>query len=478
MSARRLIRQKHSLVLILAALQLCVLVAGCVWLGTWLESRLTLALRQQVLDDNAQVAAQLGRMIELMRPANFERGTSEWTQLQEIVEGISLPNDGFVCIIGNADGRLICHPDLRKSGRTEPMSPAMAMLNSNQTQQQIQMADGQGWSTMPDGNHLIAVRNLQAFGVRVLAHQKEAGLVTAVRRMIRPVMPVGLAIAALMTLLEISAAVCLINRYENRLALMNEQLEDLVEVRTRALMKTRNAVIFGLAKLAESRDTDTGDHLDRIQSFVTILARQLRPVCPELTEDVIANLALASSLHDIGKVGVPDAILLKPGKLTSTERAEMEQHAKTGAECLSAIMNQLGEDDFLSTSHDVALCHHERFDGTGYPQRLRGREIPMSARIVALADVYDALISPRCYKAPMPHAEAREIILLNRGRHFDPVVVEAFLRSEQQFEAICLDLQTEHFKRQCTSLNEATLSETPSLPPQPRTVQQLSTTNS
>ena len=212
----------------------------------------------------------------------------------------------------------------------------------------------------------------------------------------------------------------------------------------RELVKTQNAVIFGLARLAESRDNDTGQHLDRIRLYVTILAEDIASDHPDFMDsDFIHNLGLASSLHDIGKVGIPDSVLLKPGKLTPEERSIMELHTLIGGECLDAIQARLGDNEFMETARQVAYHHHERWDGTGYPHSLRGEEIPLVARIVAVADVYDALTSKRPYKKAMSHIESREIIVSGKGRHFDPQLVDCFLRHEEEFSAIAASHQTE-----------------------------------
>ena len=191
--------------------------------------------------------------------------------------------------------------------------------------------------------------------------------------------------------------------------------------------------VFGLAKLAESRDNDTGEHLDRIRLYVTILAAQIEKVGEKRGKNYIETMALASSLHDIGKVGIPDSVLLKPGHFTGEEREIMETHAALGGDCLKAIGKQLGDDDFLQLARDIAYGHHEKWDGSGYPFGIAGDAIPISARIVALADVYDALRSRRPYKNPMPHEKAKAIIIEGRGSHFDPQVVDAFIQCEELF---------------------------------------------
>jgi putative two-component system response regulator len=204
----------------------------------------------------------------------------------------------------------------------------------------------------------------------------------------------------------------------------------------RELTRTRNAVIFGLAKLAESRDNDTGEHLDRIRKYVEIISRDLANHCNDIDEEFTRNISLASSLHDIGKVGIPDSILLKPGRLTPEERSMMQIHTLIGGECLDAIHARLGNNPFMHMARQIAYYHHERWDGEGYPHQLKEYDIPLVARIVAVADVYDALTSKRPYKRAMSHLESRAIIVSGSGSQFDPEVVAAFIRHEDEFEAI------------------------------------------
>lgn len=213
-------------------------------------------------------------------------------------------------------------------------------------------------------------------------------------------------------------------------------------VAMRQLAHTRDALILGLAKLADFRDSDTGKHLERISAFSGMLARAYElpadaPVSGSIAdgpigEDWITTLELASSLHDIGKVGIPDDILLKPGPLTTTEREIMQRHTEIGADTLIEISERLGKDDLVAMALVVALQHHERWDGSGYPMGLSGYDIALAARIVALADFYDALTSDRVYKSASTHEETRKLILENRGRHVDPAVVDAFERIHER----------------------------------------------
>lgn len=219
--------------------------------------------------------------------------------------------------------------------------------------------------------------------------------------------------------------------------------ERLIADRKADMLSARNTLIFALAKLAESRDTDTGEHLERIAAYSRVLAEQLRASRPELDDQWIMNLQLASSLHDIGKVGIPDGVLLKAGKLTPDERKIIEKHPAIGAEALDAILARQPEDVLLRMARNIAACHHERWDGGGYPAGLRGDQIPLEARIVSVVDVYDALTSKRVYKPAMSHSEAMAIITSGRGTQFDPDLVDAMLKCELVFQAAGMALQQE-----------------------------------
>ena len=218
-------------------------------------------------------------------------------------------------------------------------------------------------------------------------------------------------------------------------------LEAEVERRTAHVRAIQDVTIMALASLAETRDNETGSHILRTQHYVRALAEELRHhprFADFLTDGVIDLLYKSAPLHDIGKVGIPDAILLKPGKLTAEEWEIMKTHATLGSDSLARAEDRLDGDtpSFLRFAREIADAHHEKWDGSGYPRGLKGEEIPVSARLMALADVYDALISKRVYKEPMSHEQAVAIILDGRGRHFDPDVADAFLRLAERFQQI------------------------------------------
>ncbi|HLJ09900.1 MAG TPA: HD domain-containing phosphohydrolase [Planctomycetaceae bacterium] len=204
-------------------------------------------------------------------------------------------------------------------------------------------------------------------------------------------------------------------------------------------LESRDVTIFSLAKLTESRCPETGAHLERIREYCRVIARHLsrqEKFRDQVDGDYAQLIYLTSPLHDIGKVGIPDSVLLKPGPLEPEEYEIMKSHAQIGAETLDAAARLQPEAEFLRMARDIALTHHERYDGSGYPRGLAGREIPLCGRIVAVADVYDALTTQRVYKAAMPHEVARSVILDGSGVHFDPDIVDAFLKNEADFIAI------------------------------------------
>lgn len=189
---------------------------------------------------------------------------------------------------------------------------------------------------------------------------------------------------------------------------------------------TRHALTVQRAGLGDLRCADTRSHMERICGYALVLAEALRDGYDEIDDDWVEAVCLASLLHDIGKVGVPDRVLLKPGRLTASERWEMQRHPLIGAETIGEIRGRRGEDAILDMAFEVVLSHHERWDGTGYPHGLSGDEIPLAARVVAVVDVYDALRSERVYKAGMSHGKAMALIGELSGAHFDPAIVAAF----------------------------------------------------
>jgi HD-GYP domain-containing protein (c-di-GMP phosphodiesterase class II) len=228
----------------------------------------------------------------------------------------------------------------------------------------------------------------------------------------------------------------------------NQMIASLGE-RTALLQRTQDATILSLASLAETRDNETGAHILRTQRYVRALAMRLRDhprFRADLGDEAIELIYKSAPLHDVGKVGIPDAILLKPGKLTDEEWAVMRTHPLLGALALQNAEDELGSNSFLRHAREIALTHHEKWDGSGYPAGLVGDAIPVSGRLMAVADVYDALITKRVYKPAWSHERAAKTVRDGAGSHFDPAVVAAFTAAEEEFRAIAQQFSDEQYE--------------------------------
>ncbi len=230
-----------------------------------------------------------------------------------------------------------------------------------------------------------------------------------------------------------------LRRLQLELKKHNLHLEELVTEKVREISDSQLATIHALSKLVESRDDDTGHHIERTQIFSKALAETLRKnprYAGSINDTFVENIYRASPLHDIGKVGIFDNILLKPGKLTVEEFEIMKTHTIIGANTLQSARNKYPKNAFINMGISIARSHHERWDGSGYPDGLVGEDIPFSARIMAVSDVYDALRSKRPYKPAFTHEKSCEIIMEGAGQHFDPAVIEAFTAVEAEFDNI------------------------------------------
>jgi len=238
-------------------------------------------------------------------------------------------------------------------------------------------------------------------------------------------------------------------RLSNEIVQKNEQLENwnrmleqLVDERTEEINLTQEATILSMCALTETRDNETGNHIIRTQNYVKLLAEELakkEEYSVTLPPSEVDLLYKSAPLHDIGKVGIPDHILRKAGTLTKVEFEVMKDHTTLGRDAIAKAAAKLGETSFLTVASEIAYSHHEKWDGSGYPQGLKGEEIPLAARIMAFADVYDALINQRCYKENIDHDRAVAIIMSERGKHFQPSLVDIFLNLQNEFKMIALD---------------------------------------
>jgi len=220
-----------------------------------------------------------------------------------------------------------------------------------------------------------------------------------------------------------------------------EKLEEYVHTQSKELrdqneriIRIQNNTIVSLSNLVENRDEDTGDHVLRTRDYVELIARKAQAAgsFPELNEEIIQLYIKAAPMHDIGKIVVPDAVLKKPGRLTPEEFELIKLHTSKGGKIVEDVLGAAEDEKYVTITKEIATSHHEKFDGSGYPYGLSGENIPLSARIMAIADVYDALVSPRCYKEPMPEDEAFKIISESAGKHFDPVLAQLFVEARDE----------------------------------------------
>jgi response regulator RpfG family c-di-GMP phosphodiesterase len=409
----------------------------------WLHGVFDAFIERNVGAQDRLLAYELERQIDEASITSVEPGTLGWDRLQELCENTKAPNAGFVSVLRLDTGALACHAQLREDPSLLRSFPGrLPLVTSTGVKPLVEVAREASENDQPlvtgeieIGGRLFAVTclNLPKLNAVLAVHQDKASIARMSGELVNPLLQAGLVLTLSVVAATGLLTVFLVRRFETTLMAVNESLEREVDLRTDSLVRTRNAVVFGLAKLSESRDKDTAGHLERIRAYVTILSSEMAKSNSEIDHHYVANLAVASALHDVGKVGLPDAVLLKTDRLTPSERKAMQMHTELGGECLAAIGRQLGEDDFLELGQQIALAHHEQWDGSGYPRGLRGREIPLAARITALADVYDALTSHRPYRPALSHAEAREWIVTHYGTQFDPEVVEAFVAREQEF---------------------------------------------
>ena len=435
------------IVILISSVQTVLLLIAVLTLFSWFSSQTEETVAKQACGDNQVISRQIADAIERAEIRNTQSGSDDHQRMLALLSEVEMPNHGFVCIVGAKQARSIAYfPVHHELSETEFDKTILLPLINNQPatgnsllqsiNNQIGSRKAVGRIKVDGRQHFVSAEYLPQLNSVLVVGQQRNKLLGAISNTMAFGKKFVFAATLLIGLACISLIVSSLNRMSAKVDNISAGLENQVSQRERELVKTQNAVIFGLAKLAESRDNDTGEHLDRIRSYVTILAKDLSQIVPEIDEEFVYNLALASSLHDIGKVGIPDSILLKPGRLTQEEREVMELHALIGGECLEAIQSRLGDNVFMQMAKQVAYYHHEWWNGRGYPHQLSGIKIPLVARIVAVADVYDALTSKRPYKQPMSHLESKAIICSGSGTQFDPEVVAAFLRHEDEFEAI------------------------------------------
>ncbi len=438
--ARRTKRSRRLWLGASIGVQAVLLAAGLAITFGFTRAQVAEKFRDEILSSNIRTAQAVSERLATQVTKKIAFQSPEWESAQSVIESLNLPAGGYACIIDD-ENAVLCHPDIRKDPGLRNMNLGDQELVTTEPAKPIRIRDlskteiASGKITFNGiDTHYVASRTLPGLNARILVHQPVGGLLTAGEAATSGMLMVSVGIGGVVLLSTGVLSAVLMRRHDRELECINQGLEAEVSERVQQALGLRDALIFGLAKLADYRDTDTGTHLERIAEYCVILCDQIAEQCPAVDDSFTQCLRIASAMHDIGKVGVEDEVLLKPGKLTDEERLRMQRHPNIGADTLIAIRERMGSDELIEMSIVVALQHHERWDGKGYPLGIAGDEIQLPARIVALADVYDALTSKRVYKPAMDHDKAVSIITEGRGSQFDPLVVDAYLACADRFE--------------------------------------------
>ncbi len=413
------------------------LIQAVIFIGGWVvvyestHESVAESVQEVILQANVAAAESIVDVLGGL-PSVDVSGSEDWERTQKVIENLDLGGDGFACVL-DSDGNISCHPDIREQPELRNVKLGVEPFRrvGGEAQGTVGSAiDGSVQTGLielsTDGLHYLATIKDPSSKAQLVVHQPVSGLAAASTIVTPELLIRMLIVGGLLMGLTTILALALTRAHNRSVASWDDELADLVADRTDELLQSHRTILSGVAKLAEHRDTDTGQHVERICQFTGLLAEEWRRRFGGLSRQWIQDVRLAASMHDIGKVSIPDSILLKPGPLTNAEFTEMKLHTEVGERALMSVRNQLHDTTLLDIGIEIAGGHHERWDGTGYPRCLRGENIPLSARIVAVADVFDALMSKRPYRDPMPFEEVVNIIHQSEGSHFDPMVVECF----------------------------------------------------
>ncbi|MEM9167971.1 MAG: HD domain-containing phosphohydrolase [Planctomycetota bacterium] len=435
-----LLRKSTATIICFVGAQAVALAIGWFVIYNATYERIAESVGRVIIDNNRRVAQSLVDAIGTL-PNEFDAHNDDWKRAQQLVESVSFGSGGFACIL-DENGYIACHPDMHDDPSLRGVNLSQHLIVPDGTEEHAaigQLGRDQVEVGLADfdinGKHYVATRALTSSGTRLLVHQPVSGLSAASGQVTSGLLiRMGLAGTPIL-LLTATIGIAFIRSHSRAVREWNCELEETVAQRTEQLTKSRCAIVTALATLADYRDNETGQHVLRISEYTVVIARFLQSQCDEIDEQWIERIRLASMLHDIGKVGVPDVVLRKPGKLTDEEFAVIKSHPSFGTDTLIKVHQEVEGDPLLQMAAEISLYHHERWDATGYPVGLGGEDIPLSARITAVADVFDAQMSPRVYKPAMPLDKVRAIIVDSSGTHFDPRVVDAFIAVESE---LCL----------------------------------------
>lgn len=446
-------RRRGRMIVALVALQVAVMAVASLLSWYRLRSGVTETVTDAVIAENIEDLERFERELRRLETGPIEYGSANWRPVQTLVESFEdLSNGAFVWVL-DSEGFVLAHPALMRNPDMRRFNYADRVIQELSAKGQQRPTSGSSHSSSKlgevgrdyvsigradflGGPSWIATRFLPGLNVRVLVQQPEQSLAAGwVAFQSELALTIGL-IATGVLIVTGLGSVWLVRRYDAVLSRINRQLEAEVTARIQHTLDARHTLIFNLGKAIDARDADQGRHVERVARFSEILAQDLAPVAAGVDRAWIECLKVASSLHDLGKATIADAILLKPGPLSVEERRAMEHHALAGAEVLFNVRRRLGDDALVNMAIQVVVQHHERFDGSGYPYGIAGDQISLAARIVALADAYDGMTTARFYKDPITHDAARAVIAKLRGTQFDPQVVDAFERCHARFDEV------------------------------------------
>lgn len=417
--------------------------AICVAVGLWMHSRQTDSSIYNTLEQCAwlqleQCAQETARHLEELTIDEWRPGGIGLDRAQALRRQ-KRPTPGGVVLV-DADWRVVL-AEGDQEYQAQIVEGQVLSWNPESGGSETPSGLTRGELKLSESRHLTVCHPLKGGRGHLLAYHPISAIEAQTAVLTHPL--VGINVVTLfwtVAVLAIGVWVILSRTQERSESRQASLLSNLLR-QARSLVRTRDAVIFGLAKLAESRDGDTSEHLERISAYATTLAAALQghpKYGIEATPAFVREIGISAALHDIGKVGIEDRILLKRGSLNAEERSRMRMHTVTGGQCLRKIEQRLGGSNFLQMARQIALAHHERWDGTGHPHGLAGEAIPLAARIVAIADVYDALVSKRVYKSAIPHAECVAMIRAQAGKSFDPELIEVWSGVEPEFRQIAV----------------------------------------
>ncbi len=414
------------------------------WLAVYEDTHEEVAkgVEDVIVKSNVAAAKAVTRVLDGLPDVDVV-GSEGWLATQSLIEDLELGGEGFACVL-DSSGHITCHPDIKEDPGLRAVNLAAEMLLGLDGTILGSVGDSGSGDVVVGlvehslaGKHYLATYQDPNSQARLLVHQPVSGLEAASAHVTSSMLTSMLGITVLLVALTAALAMFLTRAHDKTMRQWNSNLEETVAERSQQLVHSHRTVLFGIAKLAEHRDNDTGKHVERMCAYTRILAEEYAERFGGLSPQWVEDIEIAAAMHDIGKVSIPDSILLKPGKLTAEEFDQMKTHAVVGQKALLAVREQADDTTLLDLGIEIAGAHHERWNGKGYPEGTAGDRIPLSARIVAVADVFDALMSKRVYKPAMPFDEVCDIIRSESGEHFDPAVVQCF-------ESVALQLAKIH----------------------------------